>query len=169
MHVTTPDSPPTKPDELTSALYAAGTLREGAVLKVAITTRIKTTISNLWFLEVDYAEGSSPRLPNRLLLKWTVEQSPAPERGEPELVFYRELAPELPSPPMVQCLATAALTSNEQWLILEDLRTSHTNPPWPGRPTDKEVYEAVAVLARCGASGLSDGVEGPFLCIFGAA
>ena len=136
------------PVELTSALLAAGTLREGAILSVEITERIKTPISNLWFLEVDYAAGSSPELPNRLLLKWPIEQSPAPERGEPELIFYRELAPALPSPPMVQCLATAPLTSKEQWLILEDLRSSHTNPPWPHRPTDNEVYAAVAVLAR---------------------
>ena len=148
MHVTTPDSPPTTPIELTSALYAAGTLREGAILKVAITERIKAPISNLWFFEVEYAAGSSPKLPNRLLLKWPIEQSPAPERGEPEIIFYRELAPELPSPPMVQCLATAPPTSKQQWLIIEDLRSSHTNPPWPHRPSDKEVYEAVAILAR---------------------
>ena len=148
MHVPTPDSPPATPVELSSALTTAGTLQQGAILSVEVTLKIQTTISNLWFLEVVYAAGSAPELPNRLLLKWPVEQSPAPERGEPELVFYRELAPTLPSPPMVQCLATAPLTSKEQWLILEDLRSSHTNPPWPDRPTDKEVYEAVAVLAR---------------------
>ena len=140
--------PPTTPLDLTSALTAAGTLQQGAILNVEITKQFQTTISNLWFLEVEYAAGSSPELPNRLVLKWPVEQSPAPERGEPELVFYRELAPALPSPPMVQCLATAPLTSKQQWLILEDLRSSHTNPPWPHRPTDKEVYAAVAVLAR---------------------
>ena len=143
-----PDSPPTTPVDLTSALTAAGTLRHGAILSVEFALKIQTTISNLWFLEVDYAAGSTPELPNRLVLKWAAEQSPAPDRGEPELVFYRELAPALPSPPMVQCLATAPLTSKDQWLILEDLRSSHTNPLWPHRPTDKEVYAAVAVLAR---------------------
>lgn len=140
--------PPTTPVALTSALTAAGTLRQGAILSVEITERFQSTISNLWFLEVDYAPGSSPELPNRLVVKWTVEQSPAPEQGEPELIFYRELAPALSSPPMVQCLATAPFTSEQQWLILEDLRSSHTNPPWPLRPTDKEIYAAVAVLAR---------------------
>lgn len=148
LHVPVPDSLPTTPRELSSALHAAGTLRAGEVLRVAITERIQTPISNLWFLEVDYAAESTPKLPHRLLLKWPIEQSPAPERGEPELVFYRELAPTLPSPPMVHCLATAPITSKQQWLILEDLRASHTNPPWPQRPTDKEVYDGVAVLAR---------------------
>jgi hypothetical protein len=143
-----PDSPPTTAAELTSALYAAGTLRQGAILRAKITERIQTPISNLWFFEVVYTASSSPELPNRLVLKWPVEQSPAPDGGVPEIVFYQELGPALPSPPIVRCLATAPPTSKQQWLILDDLRSSHSNPPWPQRPSDKEVHEAVAVLAR---------------------
>lgn len=139
---------PTTPPELTAALTAAGTLREGAVLTVTVTERIQTPISHLWFLEVGYGPDSTPGLPHRLLLKWTIEQSPAPERGEPELAFYRELAPALPSPPIVRCLATAPPDSPHQWLILEDLRASHTNPPWPERPSNRAVQDAVTVLAR---------------------
>lgn len=148
MHVPAPDSVPATPLELSSALYDAGTLTHGAIISATITERIKTPISNLWFIEVDYAAGSSPKLPNRLFLKWPIEQSPAPERGLPELVFYRELAPLLPSPPMVRCLATAPPGSEQQWLILEDLRSSHSNPPWPERPDDQSVHDAVAVLAQ---------------------
>jgi aminoglycoside phosphotransferase (APT) family kinase protein len=146
--VPTRDSLPTTPLELTSALYAAGSLKEGSVLNVEITKQIETPISHLWFLEVVYAAGSSPALPDRLLLKWAIEASPAPDRGEPELIFYRELAPSLPSPPMIRCFAIAAPDNREQWIILEDLRASHTNPPWPERPADKSVYDAIAVLAR---------------------
>ena len=134
--------------ELNSALYDAGTLQQGTILDLTITERLKTPISNLWFLEVTYSADASPKLPTRLLLKWAHEQSVAPERGDPEVVFYRDLAPLLPSPPMVQCLAAAPPTSEERWLIIEDLRSSHTNPPWPERPGDKEVHDAVAVLAR---------------------
>lgn len=148
MHVHTPDSLPTTAVALSSALYASGTLLEGSIVSAVITERIELPISHVWFLEVEYAAGSSPELPRRLLLKWPVEGSAAPERGGPELVFYRELAPELPSPPIVRCLATAPPGSEVQWLILEDLRSSHTNPAWPTRPSDKEVHEAVAVLAR---------------------
>ena len=133
---------------MSSALRDAGTLQEGTILSVAITEQIQTIISNLWFLDVVYSPDAFPRLPNRLLLKWAHEQSAAPERGDPEVVFYRDLGPLLPSPPMVQCLATAPLGSSERWLIIEDLRSSHTNPPWPERPGDQEVHEAVAVLAR---------------------
>ena len=148
MHVSTQDSLPTTPVQLTSALYGSGTLREGSIVSAMITERIELPISHLWFIEVEYAAGSSPELPHRILLKWPVDGSAAPERGGPELVFYRELAPELPSPPIVGCLATASPTTEVQWLILEDLRSSHTNSPWPTRPSDKEVHEAVAVLAR---------------------
>lgn len=146
--MSTPDSLPITPVELNSALYSAGTLREGEILSVTITLRFKTTISNLWFLEVVYSPNSSPTLPNKLVVKWPLEQSPAPDRGEPELVFFRELAPALPSPPMVQCLATAPSTSKCQWLILEDLRSTHTNPPVPLRPSDSALRDAVAILAQ---------------------
>jgi hypothetical protein len=49
---------------------------------------------------------------------------------------------------MVKCLATAPPTSKEQWIILEDLRSSHTNPPWPERPGNPELHEAITVLAQ---------------------
>ena len=148
MPVTTFDSPPTTPADLTTALYDAGTLRHGSIVSATITERIKTEISNLWFLSVVYSAGSSPVLPNRLLLKWALKESAAPERGDPEVVFYRELAPALSSPPLVKCLATAPPTSKDRWLIIEDLRSSHMNPPWPDRPSDKLVRDAVAVLAQ---------------------
>src|SRR5689334_6742995 len=98
--VPTRDSLPVTPRELTSALYEAGSLQRGSVVEVAIEKQIETPISHLWFLAVVYEAESLPALPDRLLLKWAIDESPAPERGEPELVFYRELAPSLTSPPM---------------------------------------------------------------------
>lgn len=144
----TSNLPPTTPRDLTSALYAAGNLVEGEVVSVTITERIQTMISHLWFMEVDYSAEFSPKLPNRLLIKWALEESAAPERGDPELVFYRDLASTLPSPPMVRCLAMAPTDGNQRWIVLEDLRSSHANPPWPERPTDHEVHDAVAALAQ---------------------
>jgi aminoglycoside phosphotransferase (APT) family kinase protein len=139
---------PTTALELSSALSAAGTLRHGSIVNASIVEQIKTDISHLWFLQVDYTADSSPALPTRLVLKWPLDRSPAPNRGDPENVFYRELAPSLPSPPMVRCLATASHDSDQQWMILEDLRASHSNPPWPERPSDKDVHGAVATLAQ---------------------
>lgn len=53
--------PPTTPLDLTSALTAAGTLQHGAILSVEITERFQSVISNLWFLEVEYAAITMPR------------------------------------------------------------------------------------------------------------
>ena len=138
---------PTTPDELTDALRGAGTLERGAVVRVAINERIQTSISNLWFLEAAYTRDASPELPTRLLIKWPIEPAPVRESGATELTFYRELAAALPSPPIVRCLATAPASSSRQWLILEDLRPSHTNPPWPERPGRRDLEAAVSVLA----------------------
>lgn len=143
-----PDSPPTTPAALTAALCEAGTLQRGKIVSVAITKRLETMISHLWFLEIVYSADSSPRLPDRLLLKWALKESAAPEHGDPEVVFYRELAPSLPSPPIVRCLAAAPPTSKDRWLLIEDLRSSHTNPPWPERPADNHVQAAAAALAQ---------------------
>jgi hypothetical protein len=44
------DSPPTTPTDLTAALYDAGTLPNGAIVKAMITETIETPISNLLFL-----------------------------------------------------------------------------------------------------------------------
>jgi aminoglycoside phosphotransferase (APT) family kinase protein len=143
-----PDSPPATPADLTSALYDSGTLREGAVVNVTMAQQIETEISNLWFLEVVYTAEAAPELSDRLLLKWALKESVAPERGDPEVVFYRELAPSLSSPPIVKCLATAPPASTDRWLIIEDLRSTHANPPWPNRPADKLLYDAVAALAQ---------------------
>jgi hypothetical protein len=68
--------------------------------------------------------------------------------GAAEVAFYRDLAPALDSPPLVRCLATAARDASTQWLILEDLRSTHTNPAWPERPPNEELEAAVVLLAR---------------------
>ena len=146
--VPTPLSAPTTPHELTSALRTAGTLRYGDVASVEVTEFIETTVSSLRFLKLSYSAEATPSLPERLMLKWPLERSADPERVGVESVFYREVAPALPSPPVVRCLATAPPESDQQWLLLEDLRSSHACPPWPERPSDLEVRGAVAVLAQ---------------------
>ena len=146
--VPTPLFAPTTPHELTGALHAAGALRHGDVAGVQVSGLIRTTVSSLRFLEVRYGAGAAPSLPERLMLKCPLERSADRERVGSESVFYREIAPTLPSPPIARCLATAPRESEQQWLLLEDLRSSHACPPWPERPSDQEVRGAVAVLAQ---------------------
>lgn len=139
------DNLPTTPHKLTAALHDSGALRKGVVTDLAITGRIDTTVSNLWFLAVGYSSDLSPMLPNRLLVKRPLVTSPA---AAAEPAFYRDLAPQLSSPPIVRCLATGPGADGRQWLLLEDLRSTHTHPPWPQRPSDAAVKAAVSVLAR---------------------
>lgn len=142
-----PDVVPTTPHQLTAVLRDAGTLGRGAVSTSTITEQIKTTVSNLWFLTVTCSSDSSPGLPNRILVKWPLKNSSPAQRLLEEPTFYRELGPALGSPPIVRCLATASATSEQQWIILEDLRDTHINPPWPERPHDEALEAAVSVLA----------------------
>ena len=146
--LTPPDSPPTTPRALTSTLRAAGTLGRGTVVTIRISEQVQTTVSNLHFLEARYSADAVPSLPERLLLKWPRAHSAAPGEDGAETAFYRDIAPALPAPPIVRCLATAPPGSDRQWLILEDLRSTHTCPPWPERPSDEDVRDAVAVLAQ---------------------
>ena len=132
---------------LTDILRGAGTLPRGSITSLAITRQIRTDISNLVFVAVTYSHDARA-LPSRLLLKWPLREVPIPGGDEAEPNFYRELAPSLPSPPIVKCLAIAAASSAPQWILLEDLRETHTNPPWPLAPAAAHVENAVAVLAQ---------------------
>ena len=132
---------------LTEMLREAGALPEGAVTSLEIARRLDTTISSLYFASVTYSEPAPP-LPDRILVKWPLEGSAAPDAGLPEITFYNELAPSLSSPPMVRCVATAPAPTGRQWIVLEDLRSTHTNPPWPEPPSGPEAEGAVSVLAQ---------------------
>ena len=136
---------PSTARELTEALDASGALQHGEVTSVEVTRQVQTTISHLWFLQVTYTTGAT-NLPTQLLVKWPLERSPAPDHAE--CLFYRELAASFSSPPIVRCLATAAPSRGEQWVILEDVRSTHACPPWPERPPDEALYAAIGVLAQ---------------------
>jgi aminoglycoside phosphotransferase (APT) family kinase protein len=120
-------------------------MRHGSVTELTIDLRIPTSVSNLVFFKVSYSSGA-PRLPDHLLLKWPLEHMA--DAGATERSFYVTLAPSLPSPPIVKCLASSPLANGPHWLVLEDLRRSHTNPPWPRLPPRTSLESAVAVLAQ---------------------
>ena len=128
-------------------LRGAGTLSRGAVTSLEVTHRLQTTVSNLCFATVTYSPQVST-LPESIVVKWPLENTPAPDQGLPELAFYRDLAPALTSPPVARCVAVAPSPRGLQWLVLEDLRATHTNPPWPDPPSRAEAEGAIAALAK---------------------
>ena len=128
-------------------LREAGALPRGAITAVEVTRRLETSVSHLCFATVSYSRQAPP-LPNELLVKWPLAGGAAADKGLSEPTFYDQLAPALASPPIVSCLATAPASSETQWLILEDLRSTHTNPPWPEPPSRSEAEGAVMALAH---------------------
>ena len=141
------ETPDMTPPAFTEMLRAAGALPQGAVISLEITQRLQTTVSRLCFATVRYSRQAPP-LPNRVLVKWPLDVSAAPDRGLPEVTFYEELAPALSSPPIVRCVAAAPSSTGHQWLVLEDHRSTHTNPPWPHPPSRCEAEGAVSALAH---------------------
>ena len=79
---------------LTAMLREAGALSQASVTGVEVTRRLQTTVSNLCFATVTYSP-QAPQLPSKLLVKWPLEATAAPDKGLPELTFYRQLAPAL--------------------------------------------------------------------------
>lgn len=142
-----PETPHLTPPGFTAMLREAGALPQGAVTSLEISQRLQTTVSQLCFATVTYSQQVR-ELPNKVLVKWPLEGTAAPDRGRPELTFYKELAPALGSPPIARCVAAAPASTGHQWLVLEDLRSTHTNPPWPQPPSRSEAEGAVSALAH---------------------
>ena len=128
-------------------LREAGALSRGAVTSVEVKQRLDTIVSHLCFATVTYSDQAPP-LPNDVLVKWPLVGGAAADKGLSEPTFYKQLGPALGSPPIARCVATAPASSETPWLILEDLRSTHTNPPWPEPPSRSEAEGAVTALAR---------------------
>jgi hypothetical protein len=131
-------------NELTEVFYTVGALTRGAVTNVSLDKEVDTIVSTLTFLTVTYSPDASPDLPERLVLKRPLATvSDATKISQSELDFYSRLAPQLPSPPIVPFY----LATPDGSLILQDLRTSHTNQPWPLPPSDAECFRMIDNLA----------------------
>lgn len=110
-----------------------------AVADLAIDLELETPISKLVFLKVVYSAEAPSDLPRHLVVK-------SPHNAEhSEVQFYRQLAPLMETPPVVRCLATIDDTST---IVIEDLRATHDNPPWPVPPSRTQCERAVEALAH---------------------
>ena len=128
-------------------LRDAGTLPQGEIADVHIDLEHTTDISKLVFLTATYTPDAPSDLPRHLVVK-----SPHGDIRN-ELQFYREVAPVLASPPVVQCLAAIENAGgNSETIVLEDLRATHDHPPWPIPPTKSQSETAVDALAHVHAA-----------------
>ena len=138
------------PDDLTDALHRSGTLISGAISDVQIDREMSTTQSTLTFMRVQYSPDAAPVLPTRLLLKRPMITDNYTVLLDKEIEFYALLAPELSSPPVARCLASAGdMSATGAYLIFEDLRATHADLPWPqppGAPQHELAVDTLAVL-----------------------
>jgi hypothetical protein len=134
----------------TEGMAAALGLERGEVASVKVTRTASTGHSWLTFLDVTYAGAAAARFPAVLVLKQR-RRLPLDKPGQMrEADFYTDLASTLPSPPVVRCLAARAPSAAAAgYVLMEDLRATHTEPP-----LDEEMYfePAVDALARIHAA-----------------
>ena len=127
-------------DTLSRWLRSSGALPRGDVADVQIDLEHTATTSKLIFVRATYTSEAPRNLPRHLVVK-----SPLVREGDnSELRFYCEVAPLLPAPPLVRCVASE---EDSETLVLEDLRADYDHPPWPITPTRKQSEMAIDALA----------------------
>lgn len=136
-------------ETLSSWLRDAGTLSRGTVTDVRLELEFETTTSRLLFLTVAYSSDVQADLPRNVVVK-SPFIPPTLIDGHSEVQFYRKLAPDIGTPPLVRCLAAIG-DSEEGTIVLEDLRATHDHPPWPLPPSPAHCELAIDALVRAHA------------------
>ncbi len=130
---------------LSDWLRRSGSLPNGAVEHVHVDLVHKTYISKLFFLTATYTPDVPSDLPRHLVVKSPL----VPPTADCELKFFREVAPIIGSPPLVNCLAAVENSDgSSEVIVLEDIRATHDHPPWPIPPGRAQSEVAIDVLAR---------------------
>ena len=110
----------------------------------------KWNVAETVFVEVRRIEAAIP-LPKKLFVKFTPEPDPLASIFPGEQKFYAGLGEN--QLPVAPCLAAMRdETTGGTCLILEDLRPSHTDTPWPLPPTLPRCRLALQSLAAIHAS-----------------
>jgi Ecdysteroid kinase-like family len=132
------DSPPTV------SMISSWLRREVTELHLELEHR--TPISTLHFITLTYTSDAPPDLPRHIAVKSPLVQVSG---DGPEVVFYRDVAPNLATPPIARCLAAIANSDiGPETIVIEDLRATHDHLPWPLPPTRSQAELAIDALAH---------------------
>ena len=157
--MTTTLPPMVQPAYLTEVLRRAGALGDGRVADVAMASAAPTLISFIVRLRLTY-EGAAADAPRSLILKAAHPDRRKPRRqgARQEVMFYRDIAPQLPPGLVPRCFDAAWQDQSQIWhLLLEDLSDSHAvATPFPLPPTVAQCESMVAILARFHAAWWDD-------------
>jgi thiamine kinase-like enzyme len=132
--IQTPDQ--LTPERLTAILRAGGVLARGAVTGLSAGAPRTTFAYTVWQLQVAYSPNASPEAPGALFLKVsTPELTPGefdPAQAHKEVVFYRDVAPQMPASLTLPCYSAAIDPgSGASHILLKDLSSTHAACPAP--------------------------------------
>jgi hypothetical protein len=131
---------------LSSWLRRSGSLPGGDISEIHIDLEHSAPISKLYFLTATYTPDAPADLPRHLVVKSPWVQASG---DGPEMQFYRDVAPTLATPPLVRCLAAIENSAEmTETIVLEDLRATHDQRPWPIPPTKSQSEAAIDALAH---------------------
>lgn len=115
------------PERLTSILRQSGTLARGDVAAISVRLSKTLFVSRISYLEVRYT-SAEPTAPRHLFLKISKNErhsEPVPEWAS-EIIFYSNVAGEMPQPPVPRCFDAVFSHATGRWhLLLEDLSATH--------------------------------------------
>jgi hypothetical protein len=134
--------------DLTDILRRGGSPTPGEIVHVEHDRTLRTWVSALDFVRVEYSADAARDLPRALVVKRPRPDPPdAVTYSHSELDFYRRVAAGSGSPPLVRCVAALEDSPPGPVLLLEDLRQSHDHAPWPVPPPECQSEAAVEALA----------------------
>jgi|GEM_PF-3172496 len=135
---------------LTEILQFHGHLPSGRITTLAITKMEETPPSLLAHLTVTYTADAPVGLPSTFIFKQPKPHKLA--RGARETRFYAQVAPTMPSVPLVPCYGTGVVASTEiPYLLLADVSSTHETID-RAQLGEQHVQAMVDALARLHAS-----------------
>ncbi len=106
---------------LTEKLRLNGFLENGAVASVQVAPHSNAHYRETWFLTVTYASGSQTLAPERMVYKRNDKGEGA---GIREVMFYRNLMPQMKHPPVPVCI-DADVVGQNGYVLLADMSDTH--------------------------------------------
>jgi hypothetical protein len=156
------DSSQVTPSWLAGVLKNSRAFQHVEVSSVNSTVK-STLLSQLAFLTVDYAKGTEPNVPTKLLLKinnpnWDKDRPDSAneykEMGKKEVLFNNVIASKINPSALVPCYdAVYNVETNRFHILMADLTETHFQTEWPLPPLKRHcelVIDAIAdVHAAC--------------------
>lgn len=142
------------PEWLTSVLRRDGRYGDLEVSRIQVILSKELQVSTVHRIEVEY--DGAVKGPPTLFLKLCGPVRDQTEIARAEVRFYREIAPRLSCPPLIQCFDAAFdEPTGRSHILLEDLTETHTQPEQMTAPSVAMSRRAIATLAAIHAEGWS--------------